>query len=173
MKMVSRYKPKGWTGESVRHSLSSKGIKSKVDYSTHRQRKDALIGGGVGLLAGGLVGAGIGAGAGYIVGSKKKKIDHARDTYKVIDEKKFRSRVTKDTAYGRVADYGVQDNTMRLVRVGNNLLIEWHVGDDMDYAEIGIFTAGKDVIEVDGVFELPKEAIQLLKKNGYNTEEVE
>jgi hypothetical protein len=99
--------------------------------------------------------------------------DYAKDTYKLIDEKKFKSRVVKETAYGIVNDYGMKNNTMQLVRTGDNLQIEWNVGDDEDYVEIGIETVGKDVTGYDGVFELPKQALQLLKKNGYNTKEVE
>jgi hypothetical protein len=68
----------GWKNESARHSLASKGVKTgRVDYSTRRQRRDALIGGGIGLLAGGVIGAGVGAGAGYIVGTENKKVDKA------------------------------------------------------------------------------------------------
>lgn len=45
-------------------------------------------------------------------------------------------------------------------------------GEDIDGAEIGIWTAGKKVIEYDGVFELPKEAVQLLNEYGLDTKEV-
>lgn len=41
-------------------------------WSTKKERKGALIGGGVGLLAGGLIGAGIGAGAGYLINKEDK-----------------------------------------------------------------------------------------------------
>lgn len=92
---------------------------------------------------------------------------------KVIGMKKFRSNVVKETAYGIVDDYGEQDNVMTLQRVGDHLMIEWVVGDDLDYAEMGVYTVGKDVTELDGVFEAPKEAIQLLKECGFNTEEIE
>ena len=78
--------------------------------------------------------------------------------YELLMEKKFKSRVVSETAYGIKADYGVVENTMRLVRVGRNLVIEWSVGDEddpTDSAEIGVTTVGKKVIEYDGVFELP------------------
>jgi hypothetical protein len=58
--------------------------------------------------------------------------------------------------------------------------IEWEVFDEqgnvMDYVEIGISTGRdnkKKIIDYDGVFELPKQAIDLLKKNGFDTSEVE
>lgn len=91
----------------------------------------------------------------------------------IIAKTKFKSRVTKDTAYGRVHDFGVVDNTMELRRgKKGNLFIEWTVGDDDDYAEIGIWTKGKKVTDYDGVFELPKQAKALLRKAGYNLKEV-
>lgn len=90
---------------------------------------------------------------------------------KILGEIHFKSKVIRETIYGVVEDYGEQDNTMRLMRVGNNLMIEWDVG--VDYAEIGIWTVGMDVTEYDGVFELPKEAIALLKQCGFNTKEIE
>jgi len=96
-----------------------------------------------------------------------------QQTIKVLGEKKFKSKVVKETAYGVVDDYGEQENVMTLQRVGNHLMIEWVVGDELDYAEIGITTVGKDVTDCDGVFELPNEAVQLLNDCGFNTKEVE
>jgi outer membrane lipoprotein SlyB len=83
--MVSKYKRSGWFNESHRHSLARQGIKTsqKINYSTHRQRRDALIGGVGGLLVAGPIGAVAGAGAGYVVGSEKKKVHYsAEDTLK-------------------------------------------------------------------------------------------
>lgn len=41
------------------------------------------------------------------------------------------------------------------------------------YAEGGLWFDGRNVVEYDGVFRLPNGVIELLKENGYNTEEVE
>lgn len=92
---------------------------------------------------------------------------------KKIAEKIFKSRVVRETAYGVVGDYGEQDNTMTLMRVNNNLMIEWEVGDELDYTSIGIETVGHDVIGYDGVFEIPKEALELLRDAKFNTKEIE
>jgi hypothetical protein len=94
------------------------------------------------------------------------------ETIKVVGVKKFKSHIVKETAYGVVDDYGEQENVMTLMRVGNSLLIEWVIGDELDYAEIGITTVGKDVVDYDGVFELTKQAIELLEECGFNTDEV-
>lgn len=95
--------------------------------------------------------------------------------FEILAEKKFKTRTVSETAYGVRADYGIVENEMRLVRCGNNLSIEWFVGtekDPIDEAEIGIVTVGKKVIDYDGVFELPKEAVQLLNEYGLDTSEV-
>lgn len=87
----------------------------------------------------------------------------------------FKSRVTLDTAYGRVADYGKIDNTMELFKTGeNSYVIDWTSKDNPNVeAEIGISTKGKRVTDYDGVFELPKEAKKMLKQEGFNLSEVE
>ena len=90
--------------------------------------------------------------------------------------KHFKCRVTKDTAYGRVADYGVQENTMVFRTDGKHMWIDWWVGkenDEVDMAEIGIWTVGKKVVDYDGVFEIPVQALELLQKAGYDTKEIE
>jgi hypothetical protein len=92
---------------------------------------------------------------------------------KIIGIKKFKSRVTLDTLYGRVADYGMVENTMTLVENDNQLSIEWEVGDDVDYTEIGLVRVGKKITEYDGVMDLPKQAGQLLRHFGFNTKEIE
>jgi len=43
---------------------------------------------------------------------------------------------------------------------------DWH-------AEGGLWFEGKTVVDYDGVFALPNGVIELLKENGYNTEEVD
>ena len=96
--------------------------------------------------------------------------------YEILAEKKFKSRVVSETVYGLNADYGVRENTMRLVRNGRALAIEWVVGSEaepIDEAEIGVVIAGKKVIDYDGVFEIPKEALELLKEYGLDVSEVE
>ena len=98
--------------------------------------------------------------------------------YELLMTKKFKANCRSETAYGVRADYGVCEQEMRLVRVGRNLSIEWEIFKEgekeaIDTAEIGLTTVGLKVIEYDGVFELPKEAIQLLKEYGLDTKEVE
>jgi hypothetical protein len=92
---------------------------------------------------------------------------------KVLKTKKFSSIAYKETAYGIVENYGQQQQTMKLMRVDKSLLIEWVVGDNMDSAEIGIEAVGMDIVGYDGVFEIPKQAIELLKEAGFNTKEIE
>jgi hypothetical protein len=102
-------------------------------------------------------------------------MEHNTDV-KPLGKLTFKSPVRKETAYGVVEDYGKQEQTMELIRVGKSIVIEWSVGnpdDPIDSAEIGIETVGKDVTGYDGVFEIPPQAIKLLKKAGFNTKEIE
>lgn len=55
---------------------------------------------------------------------------------------------------------------------GTPSMIEWVVEDDEEIVEhIGLSFDGKDLDDYDGVFELPKEAILLIKESGYNVSE--
>ena len=51
-------------------------------------------------------------------------------------------------------------------------LIEWDAGDDGEGAAIGLIFEGRRVVEYDGVFELPMQAVKLLEAAGYDAAEV-
>lgn len=91
------------------------------------------------------------------------------------NEIRFQSRVVRETAYGIVEDLGVKPNRMTLTPAKSEFSIIWEVGegDDMEEVEIGIWAQGDRVTDYDGVFEIPKEAIALLKANGFDTTELE
>ena len=92
----------------------------------------------------------------------------------------FSSPIRRQTAYDIVqVDYGVQKQKMKLIPIKSDekgtkrFVIEWEIGDGLDYEEIGIWIKGNKVTEYDGVFELPEQAIKLLKQNGYDTSKVD
>lgn len=71
---------------------------------------------------------------------------------------------------------GKHESTMELMEFDNGCLyIEWDIPSLQTTEGIGIEVDEdnpKLVTGYDGVFELPKEAITLLEKNGFNCEEV-
>lgn len=101
--------------------------------------------------------------------------------FKELGRLVWNGRVTRDTLYCRQADYGIVSSEMILYRENRSLFIEWNVYPKGDYdakkmidqAEINIETVGRDVVDYDGVFELPLQAIKLLHKAGLRTKEVE
>jgi hypothetical protein len=50
-------------------------------------------------------------------------------------------------------------------------LIEWEAGEDGEGAVIGLFFEGRRVVDYDGVFELPVQAVELLEAAGYDPAE--
>lgn len=68
---------------------------------------------------------------------------------------------------------GVMQSEMELFKDDNGTpnAIEWTVYDKDGYMEfnegIGLWFDGKSLEDYDGVFELPKEAIKLIRKAGY------
>jgi hypothetical protein len=70
---------------------------------------------------------------------------------------------------GHQADDGITDGK---VRRDTRVCLDC-VGEDTETTEIGIWAEGTRITDYDGVFELPKQAITLLKNSGYYTGDVE
>jgi len=110
----------------------------------------------------------------------KRKGSKARPTRMVIQKEpgvlgvmEFTSPIVKERSISPVAEQlGVHKSKMTLREGKENLFIEWEISDLDEVVEIGIFTKGKKVYDYDGVFELPKQAIALLKKSGLDVSEV-
>ena len=88
----------------------------------------------------------------------------------------FEGPVVRETAYGVVEDLGTCKSKMVLTTIKSTFKIEWTINEGLDseeITEIGIWAEDKKVTEYDGVFELPKEAIQLLNQAGFDTKDVE
>ena len=128
-------KPKGWRGESRRHSMARKGI-------TTAQGKPRV--------------------------------------------KKFKSHVTYQTAYDVVVDdFGLVENKLTFRKNPDewdrgsygDYRIEWEVfdkdGEVIAVEVIGIWVDGDKVVDYDGVMDIPKQAIELLKERGFDTSEIE
>lgn len=68
---------------------------------------------------------------------------------------------------------GMFESTMELFKDKNDtpMMIEWIVSDKdgniRDIQTIGLIFENKELIDYDGVFELPIQAINLIKKSGY------
>jgi hypothetical protein len=112
-------------------------------------------------------------------GSKARstRLDSQREGF--IDSVEFTSHVVREHSMLAHADsLGVQKSRMTLMRGQNPdmpYFIEWEIPGIEEYVEIGIFVKpwhSKKVVDYDGVFELPKQAVALLKKNGFDVSEV-
>ena len=96
----------------------------------------------------------------------------------IIDTIEFKSEVVREYSYTPNREsLGIHNNKMELGKVAdthNRYYIEWTDKDSGEvFAEIGIWVDGKKVIDADGFFSFPKQAIELLNKNGFDTKEVE
>jgi hypothetical protein len=61
--------------------------------------------------------------------------------------------------------------SMELFEQDGDTQIEFVAGDDVEH--IGIYHDNKVIHDFDGVFDVPEQAIALLKSCGYNTKEIE
>lgn len=84
----------------------------------------------------------------------------------------FETEIVKESsATSKPIVLGTAKNTMTLYKDGKDYyLIEWEYefpndSDSDDMESIGIYTENNTVVDYDGVFELPKEAIKLLRKH--------
>lgn len=86
----------------------------------------------------------------------------------------FTSEIVKERSWSPKAErLGRHESTMTLMKAQDgNYVIEWVVPDLDEVVEIGIVAKGKKVMDYDGVFELPSEAVKLLKQNGFDVSEV-
>ena len=99
---------------------------------------------------------------------------------KLLATKEFKSELVREySMLPNVIPIGMADNIMELW-VGDDgsgaIIWNWDLEDGSDGGEedMGLqWNFDKTVTDYDGVFELPEQAIELLKENGFNTEEVE
>lgn len=96
---------------------------------------------------------------------------------KPIDTIEFEGQVHLERSISPKMEYlGKGKSVMKLYAIKAEYLIDWEVtfptGETTE-AQIGIWTKGEKVTEYDGVMEMPKEALELLKKNGFDTTEIE
>lgn len=84
-------------------------------------------------------------------------------------EASFNSSISIDN--GTTNDFqGEMDSTMELFKDDNGVptMIEWDVPHIEKTEQIGLFFDGKSLEDYDGVFELPSQAIKLIRKSGYS-----
>jgi hypothetical protein len=90
-----------------------------------------------------------------------------------IVEKTFISELIREWSYG-VVPIGKHKSTMTLYRSGiEEYFIEWDVPALDESYEIGLKIEGQKVVGYDGIMSLPEQAINLLKEQGFDTQEVE
>jgi hypothetical protein len=102
-------------------------------------------------------------------------IEMERTDRKILAKKEFDSEVSRDTIYGTIDSYGKCHNEAILEEGTKYLFVEWFVssnGEDIDYADICLELVGKKVVDYDGVFDLPKEIVEMLDEYGLDTSEI-
>lgn len=92
---------------------------------------------------------------------------------KSIAKKTFTSPIGIDNGYTNTYQ-GDHESTMELFAYPDgSYMIEWDIPTMEITEHIGIWHEDKRVTDYNGVFELPQEAIDLLKENGFDTTDVE
>ena len=96
-----------------------------------------------------------------------------------IASKEFDCKVWRETSMSSTREpLGNCQHTMELYRKGPakvEYFIEWDVrqdGEEVDFETIGIWVKDNKVTEYDGVFEILKEAIELLEEQGLDCSEI-
>jgi len=97
-----------------------------------------------------------------------------------IAQKTFTSELVLETSLSPVASkLGKHKSTMILYAFGKEnpdyYFIEWDIPSLNEVENIGIWCEDgtKNITDYDGVFQLSNEALELLRDNGFNTENVE
>lgn len=89
-------------------------------------------------------------------------------------EIKFRSPINKETTHSQeqLSEDAESTITVSIMSDGTGSA-EWDIPELDEDAGIGLWFEGNELVDYDGVFELPKELIDFLIKEGYNMEYVE
>lgn len=90
----------------------------------------------------------------------------------ILGTKKFISNINKETSYNSQT-LGTHTSTMDLHSTDDPAycFIEWNILTLEHTETVGIFLEGKALSDYDGVFSLPKEAIELLRENNITVSE--
>ncbi len=92
---------------------------------------------------------------------------------KEIGRKTFIANIVSEDSFA-AHDLGKHESTMILHSTGEpgRAFIEWDIPTADEYAEIGLwFDVMRNLIDYDGVFSLPREAIALIRKHGFKVSE--
>ncbi len=86
----------------------------------------------------------------------------------LIAEKTFTAQLISEGSWG-ARDIGNHESTMSFFLTSDGYgFIEWDIPDIETTEQIGLwFENGNVLTDYDGVFSLPKEAIELLRSNGF------
>ena len=88
-------------------------------------------------------------------------------TMQKIAEKAFVAELISEGSWGS-RDFGKHKSTMTLYAEGAHYFIEWDIPDLEQTEEIGLTFEHKTLTGYDGVFNLPREAISLLRNAGFH-----
>ena len=94
----------------------------------------------------------------------------------LIDKITFTEEIVRERSITPVLErLGKHESTMELWWNGNCYYIEWGIPelDEGECIGIEVQENTKIVTGYDGIMCIPEQAIQLLKKNGFNTDEIE
>lgn len=87
-----------------------------------------------------------------------------------IGSKKFTAELVSQSSM-RSTDLGKHESTMTLYAFNNqagSAFIEWEIPDLEEVVDIGLsFDVRRNLLDYDGVFSLPREAVALLRKHGF------
>jgi hypothetical protein len=81
----------------------------------------------------------------------------------------FTSPINIDNGFTNTPQ-GIKTSTMELYKDpdGTPTAIEWIISDGEFVEQIGLWFEDKDLIDYDGIFELPSQAIKLIEQAGFN-----
>lgn len=84
----------------------------------------------------------------------------------IIKTKRFTSLITRETSF-RTDVIGEGQSEMTLTVEGEQGCIEWDIPNLGEFAEIGLTFEGRELVDYDGVFSLPVQAIELIEEAGF------
>lgn len=91
----------------------------------------------------------------------------------VIGSKTFSAHIVSENSFA-ATELGKHESTMTLygTKTAGHAFIEWDIPAIEETVQIGLnFDVAKNLLDYDGVFSLPREAVALIRRHGFKVSE--
>jgi hypothetical protein len=101
--------------------------------------------------------------------AKNMDRQQATSEYQFEGQIEFESPINRETSFGET-NLSKNAKSIITVKIQHNGtgFFEWEIAELDEYVEGGLWFENRELVDYDGVFDLPKQLVDYLQKNGYD-----